>query len=98
MPSGDEVCDIIEKPSTENAPSRLGAIGVYIFEPDIFDAIKRTKPGHKGELQLTDSIKVMVDDGRRVLYKKIEGVHIDVGTPKDLMLANSLYFSRGLDD
>ncbi|HWQ19927.1 MAG TPA: sugar phosphate nucleotidyltransferase [Methanotrichaceae archaeon] len=97
-PSGNRISDIVEKPTAESAPSRLGAMGMYIFEPEIFNAIRRTKPGHKGELQLTDSVKAMVDDGRRVLYKKIDGVHIDVGTPKDLMLANSWYLSNGWHD
>jgi dTDP-glucose pyrophosphorylase len=94
-PSGDKIIDIIEKPSPGKAPSRLGAIGMYVFEHGIFDAIRKTKPGHKGEYQLTDSIKVMVDEGRNVLYKMIEGIHIDVGTPKDLMWANNWYFRNG---
>lgn len=94
MPSGDNIIDVVEKPSPEKAPSRLGAIGIYVFEPEIFDAIRRTEPGHKGEYQLTDSVKVMVDEGRKVIYKKIDGVHIDVGTPKDLMWANNWYFKN----
>jgi UDP-N-acetylglucosamine diphosphorylase / glucose-1-phosphate thymidylyltransferase / UDP-N-acetylgalactosamine diphosphorylase / glucosamine-1-phosphate N-acetyltransferase / galactosamine-1-phosphate N-acetyltransferase len=91
MSSGDKLVDIVEKPLPEDAPSKLGAIGIYVFEPEIFDAIRRTKPGHKGEYQLTDSIKVMIDMGRRVHYREIDGIHIDVGTPKDLMLANEWY-------
>lgn len=94
MPSGDNIIDVVEKPSPEKAPSRLGAIGIYVFETEIFDAIGRTKPGHKGEYQLTDSVKVMIDEGRKVIYKKIDGVHIDVGTPKDLMWANNWYFKN----
>lgn len=92
MPSGDMIIDIVEKPSHERAPSRLGAIGIYVFDQQIFDAVRKTSPGYKGEYQLTDSIKTMVDAGRKVLYKKIEGIHIDVGTPKDLMQANDWYF------
>lgn len=92
MQSGDKIVDIVEKPSLERAPSRLGAMGIYIFEPEIFDAIRSTKPGYGHEYQLTDSVKVMVDRRRKVLYKKIEGLHIDVGTPKDLMRANDWYF------
>ena len=93
-PDGDRIADIIEKPSIEEAPSTLGAIGAYVFESFIFDAIKETKPGYNGELQLTDSVKVAIDQGRRVLYKKIDGIHIDVGTPADLMLANKWYMNN----
>lgn len=93
-PEGDRIAEIIEKPSVEEAPSTLGAIGAYVFERFIFDAIRETRPGYKGELQLTDSIKVAIEQGRRVLYRKINGIHIDVGTPADLMLANKWYMNK----
>lgn len=97
-PKRYRVMDIIEKPLPEKAPSNLGSIGMYIFEPELFDAIRRTQPGYKGEYQLTDSIKVMIDAGRKVIYKKISGVHIDVGTPKDLVWANNWHFRYGSRD
>jgi dTDP-glucose pyrophosphorylase len=94
-PDGDHIASIVEKPSQDEAPSGLGSVGIYVFERDeIFDAIKRTKPGYKGEYQLTDSINVLVDEGKKVLYKKIDGIHIDVGTPKDLMLANAWWLKN----
>lgn len=96
-PFGKQIIDIVEKPSPENAQSKLGAIGVYIFELEIFNAIKVTRPGYKEEYQLTDSVKGMIDAGRKVLHKTIEGIHIDVGTPKDLMFANSWYY-KNLED
>ena len=94
LPEGNRIADIIEKPSLEEAHSSLGAIGAYVFERSIFDAIRETKPGYNGELQLTDSVKVAIDRGRRVLYKKIDGIHIDVGTPADLMRANKWYMNN----
>ena len=90
-PDGIDVVDLVEKPEPADAPSNLGIAGVYIFEPGIFKAIQDTKPGFKGEYQLTDSIKVLVEQGARVVYKKISGIHIDVGTPEDLMRANEFY-------
>lgn len=90
-PDGDRIVDMIEKPSPKMAPSSLGAVGVYVFETSIFDAIKETKPGYKGEYQLTDSLKISIHNGKKVLYRKLNGVHVDVGTPKDLMLANGWY-------
>ena len=81
--------NMVEKPSVKNSPSNLGCIGIYIFNHDIFDAIKKTKPGFNKEYQLTDSIKIMLEDKKEVLYKEIEGKHIDVGTLEDLRKANA---------
>ncbi|MCJ7445876.1 MAG: sugar phosphate nucleotidyltransferase [Methanotrichaceae archaeon] len=89
---GNYITDIIEKPSPDLAPSKLGSAGIYIFEASIFDAIRRTKPGIKGEFHLPDSIKVMIDDKKKVIYKILDGIHIDVGTPMDLMKANNWYY------
>ncbi len=49
--------DIVEKPKPEDAPSNLGAIGRYILTPEIFDLLRDTKPGHGGEVQLTDALR-----------------------------------------
>jgi len=86
---GNIIEDLVEKPSFEDSPSNLGCIGIYIFNNDIFDAIKRTKPGFNDEYQLTDSIKILLDDKKRVFYKEIEGKHIDIGTLEDLKRANA---------
>lgn len=59
-----------------------------MFEPIIFDAIEKTKPGLENEYQLTDSIRILVEEGRKVVFKKIDGVHIDVGTVEDFKRAN----------
>jgi UTP--glucose-1-phosphate uridylyltransferase len=53
--------DIVEKPSPENAPSNLGAIGRYILTPEIFPLLKETPPGHGGEVQLTDALRRLRD-------------------------------------
>lgn len=51
-----QITDIVEKPEPEDAPSNLGAIGRYLLTPDIFDILKTTTPGRKGEIQLTDAL------------------------------------------
>lgn len=56
-----QIKDIVEKPAPEYAPSDLGAIGRYLLEPDIFDHLKEAKPGHGGEIQLTDSLRRLND-------------------------------------
>jgi len=97
-PDGQHILDMVEKPSPDDAKSNLGALGAYVFTPEIFDAIRSTRPGYKGELQLTDSIMTQIVDGKKVFYKKIDGIHIDVGTPKDLMRANEWYLKYGNGD
>ncbi len=64
-PDGDRISNLTEKPLPSEAASKLGSIGMYVFEPEIFDAIRRTEPGYNGEYQLTDSINVMVREGGR---------------------------------
>lgn len=49
--------DIVEKPTIENAPSNIAAVGRYVFTPEIFDCIKKTVPGVGNEIQLTDAIR-----------------------------------------
>jgi len=51
--------DIVEKPTVEEAPSTMGAIGRYVFTPEIFDCLKRTSRGIGGEIQLTDGIRLL---------------------------------------
>ncbi len=94
-PSGNnKIIDIIEKPSKENAPSNLGCMGVYIFKHDIFDAIKKTKIGVKNEYQLSDSIKILIQENKKVFYREIRGTHIDVGTLEDFRKANAFLLER----
>ena len=90
----NEIEDIIEKPSKEKAPSNLGCMGVYIFKPSIFAAIKKTKPGFKNEYQLTDSIKILLHEKKNVLFSEIKGTHIDVGTFEDFRKVNAFLMSR----
>ncbi len=55
--------DIIEKPSVEEAPSTLAIAARYVFSPEIFAYIRRTPPGAGGEIQITDSIRLMLEEG-----------------------------------
>ncbi|HET8682107.1 MAG TPA: UTP--glucose-1-phosphate uridylyltransferase, partial [Micromonosporaceae bacterium] len=55
-PDTVRVTGMVEKPAPADAPSNLGIIGRYVLPPGIFDAIRRTKPGSGGEIQLTDAM------------------------------------------
>jgi dTDP-glucose pyrophosphorylase len=98
QPGGENrIVDIVEKPSLRDAPTNLGVIGIYVFSSSIFDAISKTKPGYNSEYQLTDSIKILIEGGKQVFYKEIDGRHIDVGTLEDFQKANAfLTGSRNL--
>jgi UTP--glucose-1-phosphate uridylyltransferase len=70
--------DIIEKPALDKAPSNLGAVGRYIFIPEIFDCLKNTPPGVGNEIQLTDAIRLLLKDHPVYAYK-FEGKRYDTG-------------------
>ena len=65
------VVNLVEKPRPEQAPSNLAIAGRYIFSPLIFDMIRRVKPDKRGEIQLTDAIQLLCDEGRRVMAVKL---------------------------
>ena len=70
---------IIEKPAPAEAPSNLGVVGRYILAPEIFEALENTEPGAGGEIQLTDAIATLVDDGGVKAYR-FEGKRYDCGS------------------
>jgi UTP--glucose-1-phosphate uridylyltransferase len=76
-----EVRTVVEKPQPENAPSTLAIAGRYIFSPAIFDKIRRVQPDRRGEIQLTDAIRALCEEGYRVLAFRLppEERRYDVG-------------------
>ena len=71
-PRGDvaqvfELEDLVEKPEVSEAPSNLAVAARYVLHPDIFGYLEGTEPGKGGEIQLTDAIRAMIHDGRKVL-------------------------------
>lgn len=90
-PSGINIIDLIEKPDPGEESSNLAIAGMYIFEPGIFNAIRKTCIGRNGEYQITDSINVLIKQGKKAIFKKLSCEYIDVGTPEDLMKANEIY-------
>jgi UTP--glucose-1-phosphate uridylyltransferase len=61
-----ELDDLVEKPRVGSAPSNLAIAARYIFSPLLFEAIRRTAPDRSGELQLTDSIRLLLQLGHKV--------------------------------
>ena len=67
-----ELADMIEKPSVDEAPSNLAVAARYVFSPAIFDYLEKTPRGKGNEIQLTDAIRMMIADGRKVLGVRLK--------------------------
>ncbi len=70
--------DIIEKPSLDEAPSNIGAVGRYILTPKIFECIRKTGQGKGNEIQLTDAIRLLKSE-EEVYGYVFEGTRYDAG-------------------
>ena len=73
------VNDIVEKPTIENAPSDLAVVGRYILDSSIFGYLKRVSEDKSNEIQLTDAIKLMLEE-KKVLACKYLGKKFDCGS------------------
>jgi UTP--glucose-1-phosphate uridylyltransferase len=60
-----QILDLVEKPSTRDAPSRLAIAARYVLSPAIFDALAKTRRDARGEIQLTDAIRDLIRSGGR---------------------------------
>ncbi len=89
------VTGMVEKPEPDEAPTNLAIIGRYILTPDIFDAIKQTKPGKNGEIQITDALLHLAEKGMVLAYK-FKGTRFDCGSVEGYVEAtNHLYKLEG---
>jgi len=89
-PAGDRITRIeklVEKPSPARSPSNLAIAGRYVLTPDIFDAIDRTPVGKNNELQLTDSLRILLDEEEGSLFAyTIDGTRYDIGNKLDYLM------------
>ena len=79
---------IMEKP--KNPPSDLAVIGIYFLTSKIFGVIDRLKPSWRGELEITEALQMLMDDGNKIEYDTVTGWWKDTGTPEDIIHANKL--------
>lgn len=86
-----KIVDVVEKPKIEEAPSTCAILGRYIFKPEIFKYLKKTKPLIGGEIQLTDGIKQMIKHSSYSAYL-FDGERYDLGTKEGFLKAN-IYFA-----
>lgn len=78
---------MVEKPAMEDAPSTFAAAGRYILDRAIFDALRRIEPGSGGELQLTDAISLLIEEGHPVHVVVHRGSRHDLGNPGGFLRA-----------
>lgn len=79
--------DVVEKPEADEAPSRLAVMGRYIFSPEIFDCIARTKPGKNNEIQLADALNLLLEK-EEVYGYAFTGTRYDLGDKFDWLRIN----------
>ena len=90
------VHDMVEKPAREDAPSRLAIVGRYVLTPDIFDHLDKVRPGHGGEIQLTDALRKLAQE-RGMMAVRMAGMRFDAGDWSEFLSAN-IYFALQDED
>jgi glucose-1-phosphate thymidylyltransferase len=82
------VVRLVEKPAEPN--TNLALVGVYMFTPGVHDAARAIEPSARGELEITDAIQHLVDEGLRVEPHIVKGWWKDTGRLEDMLAANRL--------
>ena len=88
LDSAGEVIALEEKP--KQPKSYLALVGVYIYTAAVHEAVRHLKPSSRGELEITEAIQWLVDNGRKVHPNIITGYWKDTGNVADLLKVNRM--------
>ncbi len=88
---GGRVVRVEEKPRAPEV--RTVNAGVYIFTPEIFGAIGRTGRSERGEYEITSSLQLLLQEGKKI-YASPLSFWADLGRPWDLLVANEYFLKR----
>ncbi|MBO8170767.1 MAG: glucose-1-phosphate thymidylyltransferase [Bacillaceae bacterium] len=92
--NGNEIVNVEEKPA--NPQSNLAVIGIYLFQPVIFDALSSISPSARGEYEITDAIQWLIDHDYAITFSKTGRRYFDVGTVDRWLKANQWMLSQQL--
>ena len=82
------VVGLAEKPC--HPKSDLALVGVYIFTPAVHEAVRQLKPSDRGELEITEALQWLIDDGRKIASTLVTGYWKDTGNVADMLEVNRM--------
>ena len=89
---GNHIKKIMEKP--KEPPTNLAVIGVYLLTEKIFDVISRLKPSWRNELEITDALQMLLEEGNKISFEIITNYWKDTGTIEDIIDANKTLLEK----
>jgi glucose-1-phosphate thymidylyltransferase len=92
LDAAGNVVELVEKPA--DPPSDLALVGVYLFTRRVHDAVAAIEPSTRGELEITDAIQWLIDQGEVVRCEQLAGWWIDTGKLTPLLEANRLLLEK----